>query len=221
MQQAPACPGLRTEDSGGRLPLQLRVLCPRRSVSIRLGLDVGSVSVKLAAVGERDDARLLGLVDGSQKQFFSPKLAAGDGLADRMVVLSAYRQIQGNPMQAVRDLLRDFLASVPEDAVSAIGVTGSAGRAIAQEFHAHFENEFRALARSVRALYPQVRTVATASKRNPKIVFSPPKTLGLPCRPCPARLRLRRRLLGSSAVRADFCRGRWLPCWRSRLLYWG
>jgi predicted CoA-substrate-specific enzyme activase len=128
-------------------------------VSIRLGLDVGSVSVKLAAVGERDDAQLRHLLEANHQNFFAPRLQATDGLADRMVVLSTYRQILGNPMQAVRDLLRDFLARVPEDAVARIGVTGSAGQPVAQALHAHFENEFRALARSIRVLYPQVRTV--------------------------------------------------------------
>lgn len=128
-------------------------------MSISLGLDVGAVSVKLAALGAPEDYPLLARLAETTSVFFLPQLPRTKGLAQRSVVLSAYRRLQGNSLQAASDLLREFCQTVPEEAIAGICVTGSGGRAVARAFDAGFENEFRALARSMHALYPQVRTV--------------------------------------------------------------
>jgi predicted CoA-substrate-specific enzyme activase len=128
-------------------------------VSVTLGLDVGAVSVKLAALGAPEDSALLARLGETNSAFSLPSLPANNGLAKRPVVISAYRRIQGNPLQAASDLLREFCAVVPRNVIAGILFTGSGGQTVARAFDAVFENEFRALARSVRALYPQVRTV--------------------------------------------------------------
>src|ERR1035437_5587023 len=128
-------------------------------MSISLGLDVGAVSVKLAAWGEPEDHPLLARLAEASSSFFLPKPPKSNGLAERSVVLSAYRRLQGNPLQAASDLLREFCEVVPEEAIAGIRLTGSGGRTVARAFDVGFENEFRALARSMHALYPQVRTV--------------------------------------------------------------
>ena len=128
-------------------------------MSISLGFDVGAVSVKLAALGAPQDYPVLAHVAEVSSAFFLPNLPKGNGMADRSVVLSNYRRLQGNPLQAATDLLREFCAVVPKEAIAGIRITGSGGRTVARAFDAGFENEFRALARSMHALYPQVRTV--------------------------------------------------------------
>jgi len=128
-------------------------------MSISLGLDVGAVSVKLAALGAPEDYPVLAHLAQASSLFFLPKLPQSNGLAEGPVLLSTYRRLQGNPLQAASDLLREFCKFVPEETIAGIRLTGSGGRTVARGFDAGFENEFRALARSMHALYPEVRTV--------------------------------------------------------------
>jgi predicted CoA-substrate-specific enzyme activase len=128
-------------------------------VSISLGFDVGAVSVKLAAVGASEDYPLFTRVVEATPAFFLPQLPDTSRLVEHSVLLSTYRRLQGNPVQAATDLLREFCEVVPEEMIGGMHLTGSGGRTVARAFEAPFENEFRALARSMHALYPQVRTV--------------------------------------------------------------
>jgi len=128
-------------------------------MSISLGLDVGAVSVKLAALSSCEDRSLLARLAEASPAFFLPQLPRTKGFAEASILLSAYRRIQGNPLQAVSDLLREFCEIVPEETITHIRFTGSGGRNVARAFDAGFANEFRALARSMHALHPEVRTV--------------------------------------------------------------
>ena len=128
-------------------------------MSISVGIDVGAVSVKLAALGAREDHSLLARLAEGKSAFTLPSMPGTNAFAGRPVAISAYRRIQGNPLQAASDLLREFCEVVPQNEIAGILFTGSGGRTVARAFDAGFENEFRALARSMRALYPQVRTV--------------------------------------------------------------
>jgi predicted CoA-substrate-specific enzyme activase len=128
-------------------------------MSISLGLDVGAVSVKLAALGAPEDYPVLAHLAQASSSFFLPDLPKSNGLSERPIVFSTYRRLQGNPLQAASDLLREFSNSVPEESIAGIQITGSGGRTVARALNAAFENEFRALARSIHAFYPQIRTV--------------------------------------------------------------
>jgi predicted CoA-substrate-specific enzyme activase len=128
-------------------------------MSISLGLDVGAVSVKLAALGAPEDYPALAHLAEASSSFFLPKLPRSNGFSGCCVALSTYRRLQGNPREAASDLLREFCELVPEEAIAGIRLTGSGGRTVAHVLNAEFENEFRALARSMHAFYPQVRSV--------------------------------------------------------------
>jgi predicted CoA-substrate-specific enzyme activase len=128
-------------------------------MSISLGIDVGAVSVKIAALGTLEDACTLTRIATANGAFFMPQLPVMNGRGHPPVVLSTYRRLQGNPQQTTADLLRRFYDAVPEAAVKAIRITGSGARGVSRNLGAAFENEFRALACGTRALYPQVRTV--------------------------------------------------------------
>jgi len=128
-------------------------------MSINIGLDIGGVSLKLAAIGDNTDAALL---DGLLKN--SPNFTRGEfppdhPLAGRPLVVSKYRRIQGSPIQSTFDLLKEFYEYVPEQNVEGIRVTGSGSQLIAKILGIYFENEFRAVARGMRTFYPNVRTV--------------------------------------------------------------
>ena len=128
-------------------------------MGINIGLDIGAVSLKLAAIGAASDAPLLGPLGGNAEGFFPALCPGDDPLSGRPVVLSRYRRIQGSPIQSTFDLLKEFYEHVPEQNVEGIRVTGSGSQLIAKILGIYFENEFRAVAKGVRVFYPQVRTV--------------------------------------------------------------
>ncbi|MGA2483850.1 MAG: acyl-CoA dehydratase activase [Candidatus Acidiferrales bacterium] len=128
-------------------------------MSIDLGLDIGAVSLKLAAIGAEGDAGLLASLVERNRSFFSGRFPSSSPLANRPIALSTYRRIQGSPIQASFELLRDLHAAVPEENIGGIRVTGSGGRLIASILDISFENEFRAVANGVRIFYPEARTV--------------------------------------------------------------
>ena len=129
-------------------------------MSINLGLDIGAVSLKLAAIGAPDDAAMLRqLTTHKPDGFFTSFFPTGSGLEERPLALSRYRRIQGSPIQSTFDLLKEFYEYVPEENIEGIRVTGSGSGLIAKVMGIYFENEFRAVAKGVRMFYPQVRTV--------------------------------------------------------------
>src|SRR5512146_396351 len=128
-------------------------------MSINIGLDIGGVSLKMAAIGTEDDRPLMEQLTRARDDFFAAQFPADNPLAGRPLVLSRYRRIQGSPIQSTFDLLKDFYEYVPEQNVEGIRVTGSGSQLIAKILGIYFENEFRAVAKGIRTFYPEVRTV--------------------------------------------------------------
>jgi predicted CoA-substrate-specific enzyme activase len=127
-------------------------------MEVFVGLDVGSVSAKLAAIctPQTSDATLC-LDDNSAFFLANQEL---ERIAGAPVLLSFYRRTLGNPIQTVSNLLEEFLTLFPcRPEIRGLRVTGSGGRLIAESRGANPENEFKAIACAVSRLYPQVRTV--------------------------------------------------------------
>ena len=122
-------------------------------MGINLGLDIGAISLKLAALGKAQDRPALESLCAAHPQFRLTELNGAP------LVLSDYRRIAGSPIQSTYDLLQEFYETIPEDRIEGIRVTGSGSRAIAKVLGLFFENEFKAIARTMGTLYPQVRTV--------------------------------------------------------------
>ena len=128
-------------------------------MSINIGLDIGAVSLKLAAMGTPDDARAFESLTRANQEFFPAKFPKESPFSERPLLLSKYRRIQGSPIQSTFDLLRELYEHVPEENVEGIRVTGSGSQLIAKILGIYFENEFRAVAKGLRIFYPDVRTV--------------------------------------------------------------
>ena len=128
-------------------------------MSINIGLDIGAVSLKLAAIGDRNDTAMLEALPQKGDGFSYSRFPADSPLADRPLLLSRYRRIQGSPMQSTFDVLQELYEHVPEQSVEGIRVTGSGSQLIAKILGIYFENEFRAVAKGMRLFYPDVRTV--------------------------------------------------------------
>jgi predicted CoA-substrate-specific enzyme activase len=126
-----------------------------------LGIDIGCISVKIAVVGGPGDRNLFERLASESTVFHDPTVE-GRVLpqADAPPVLAtAYRRIKGNPADTTRDLLDQVLAALPEGTVTAVGVTGTGGRLVGRVLDIPYENEFKAIARAVGALHPDVTTV--------------------------------------------------------------
>ncbi len=122
-------------------------------MAINLGLDIGAISLKLAALGAREDAGILEALCAAHPEFRMTNLGGAP------MVLSDYRRIAGSPIEVAYEVLREFYDVVPEDRVEGMRVTGSGSRTIAKVLGLFFENEFKAIARTIGTLYPEVRTV--------------------------------------------------------------
>ena len=122
-------------------------------MGINLGLDIGAISLKLAAIGKPTDQPILESLCSAHPQFRLTELAG------QPLVLSEYRRIAGSPIQSTYDLLHELYEVVPEDRVEGIRVTGSGSRTIARVLGLFFENEFKAIARMIGTVYPHIRTV--------------------------------------------------------------
>jgi predicted CoA-substrate-specific enzyme activase len=143
----------------------------------RIGLDVGSTSVKLAAVvPSQHTVELVAQLSGSATFHLVTGLLSSGPTSDSIVV-SDYRRSLGNPFQAALDLLREFQALLPETCQAIIRVTGSGGRRVAEALEAPLENEFKAIARGVSAICPQARTVFEMGGENSKYLLLDPAAI--------------------------------------------
>ncbi|MGE5570075.1 MAG: acyl-CoA dehydratase activase [Rhodospirillales bacterium] len=127
-------------------------------MSINIGLDIGAISLKLAALGKPEDRAVFQNLCAAKPGF---RLIDWDAPGGKRIplLLSPYRRIQGSPIQSTFDLLQEFYDEVPELRVEGIRVTGSGSRTIAKILGIYFENEFKAIAKMVGAFYPDVRTI--------------------------------------------------------------
>jgi predicted CoA-substrate-specific enzyme activase len=128
-------------------------------MGINIGLDIGSVSLKFAAIGVSADGPLFRTLTEEHATYFASQFPNSSPYADRPLVLSRYRRIQGSPIQSTFELLKEFYDRIPEHNVEGIRVTGSGGQLIARNLGTSFENDFRAVAKGIRAFHPEVRTI--------------------------------------------------------------
>ena len=126
-----------------------------------LGIDIGCISVKIAVVGGPDDRELFRTLASGSTLFHNPALE-GRVLPDPgspPVLATVYRRIKGSPADTARELLSQVLAVLPAGVVMGVSVTGTGGRLVGQMLDIPYENEFKAIARAVGALHPDVTTV--------------------------------------------------------------
>lgn len=140
-----------------------------------IGLDVGSISIKLAALSTQNDADLLPAANWEDSGFSwaSQELEKQAGLP---FLISRYRRTFGNPLQTANELLDELYQYISREQVAGIRVTGSAARFVADALHARPENEFKAIARGIGCCHPEIRTIFEIGGESSKfILLSPPK----------------------------------------------
>jgi predicted CoA-substrate-specific enzyme activase len=140
---------------------------------ICLGIDVGSISAKVVALGGPSDREVLeSFVEKNAGEWFVLPRTGPEGGADGedILVASRYRRIAGQPVQTVLALLEALERSIPPERFGGIRATGTAGRQLAGLLGVGHENEFLAIARGVGALFPGVRTVFEMGGENSKLI---------------------------------------------------
>lgn len=112
--------------------------------SLRLGIDIGSISSDMLALDERGH-----------------------------VVFNDYRRTLGRPVETVAEQLERLYAAVPAARFERMAVTGAAGRLTAEIIGAPFVNEVRAQAMGVSHLYPEFAeaTVIEMGGQDSKLIF--------------------------------------------------
>lgn len=107
----------------------------------RLGIDIGSTTVKLVALDARGE-----------------------------VAFSAYRRHNTQTLASLRELLEQARQDVGECTVRLL-LTGSAGLGLCEKFNLPFIQEVIASAEAVRRLYPQVNTLMDIGGEDAKLIF--------------------------------------------------
>lgn len=123
-------------------------------MALGIGIDIGSVSIKLAIIGGDEDGSLLRQI-AKNTGFFT--LDRGNGTPAH-IVLSQYIRIKGRPLEALDTLLKPLRESMGDQALS-VTVTGSGAKLAAAHYHARLINEFSAIVDAVNLLHPETRTV--------------------------------------------------------------
>jgi predicted CoA-substrate-specific enzyme activase len=147
-------------------------------MSINIGLDIGAVSLKLAAIGAPSDEALFHNLGDKSPTFYGASFPAGSPFAGRPLILARYRRIQGSPIQSTFDLLQELYEYLPEENVEGIRVTGSGSQLLAKILGIYFENEFRAIAKGVRTFNSEVRTIFEIGGESSKYLRLDPEAVG-------------------------------------------
>ncbi|MGK7345769.1 MAG: acyl-CoA dehydratase activase [Candidatus Nitrospinota bacterium M3_3B_026] len=113
-----------------------------RGEKVWLGLDIGSVSVKGAAVD-----------------------------AGNNILKTVYTRSSGQPVNTTIRVLKELLDAVDGREVGRLGVTGTAGELISSLTGGVFINEIVAQSRTVATLYPHVRTLVEMGGEDSKLLF--------------------------------------------------
>ncbi len=125
-----------------------------------IGIDIGSVSIKLSIVThENNEPKLNEIYRKNQEHFNPPFTHRLTHNAAFSCLSTKYQRIQGEPLRAAFKLLQPLLEHLPAQSNIKIAATGVGGKIISRVLNIPYENEFRAIARGVGSLHPDVKTV--------------------------------------------------------------
>jgi predicted CoA-substrate-specific enzyme activase len=120
-------------------------------MSICVGIDIGTVSVKAAVVGEPEDRPLLQRLAQAASFSLHP--------APQPLLLSPYRRTLGDPVGVAQAILTAVRNAIPDLPAHRILVTGSGARLLQAHEAIERVNDFKAIAAAVAFLHPEVATV--------------------------------------------------------------
>ncbi|MCK4558380.1 MAG: hypothetical protein KAV45_01265 [Calditrichia bacterium] len=138
-------------------------------MSIFLGIDVGTVSIKIALLCDNTSQNVLPAISKSNDIFYQTtqnnKIKNINSL--NLFVTKCF-PLNGNPVQETSRLIWKILDIIPVDQIGGVRVCGSGGRLIGDLLGINNENEFRAIASGVGTMYPEILTVFEMGGQNSK-----------------------------------------------------
>jgi predicted CoA-substrate-specific enzyme activase len=120
-------------------------------MSLRVGIDIGAVSVKAAVLGDAEDRTDLDRLARDGEFIRLP--------AARPLLLSLYRRSLGDPLGTAEAMLAAVQKHVRSVHWDRVLVTGSGARLIQDRWALDRVNDFKAIAAAVGLLHPEVTTV--------------------------------------------------------------
>ncbi len=125
-------------------------------MSIRLGIDVGSVGVHAALVASPAAAARIQTPADRKRVFRRLETPARDG---RAVFVTTPRRSQGRPVETLAEMLEALADCLGDEPIAGIGVTGSGADLVGGLLEARRCNEFQAAVRAIDLLFAHVRTI--------------------------------------------------------------
>lgn len=128
----------------------------QETMSIRLGIDIGSVGVQAALVASRadfDETLARAVSTGSLR-----RLESGAN-SEQVVLVAKPRRTRGRQLDVARELLDEITAHVPANRIERLGFTGAGAGMFADTLGGATCNEFQAAVRAIDLLFPHTRTV--------------------------------------------------------------
>jgi predicted CoA-substrate-specific enzyme activase len=146
-------------------------------MGIILGIDIGTVSIKMALLNDTSSAQD---IPDKDHIFFQPsEEAASHKNINSGLFVTKYTRIKGDPVDSAYQLLRKIMEIIPADQIKGVRVCGSGGKLISEILDVPFENELRATAFSVGALYPDIATILEIGGQNSKYIGMNTATTGI------------------------------------------
>jgi predicted CoA-substrate-specific enzyme activase len=138
-------------------------------MAIYLGIDVGTVSVKVAALMDESEGKIILSRLSSDSIYYNP--TSGSGISESQpIIVSRYHRIRGNPLNSTIKLLESLREILDSEQISSIRVCGSGGQLISKHLNIPYENEFRAIAQGVATCYPGISSVFEMGGQNAKFL---------------------------------------------------
>ncbi len=133
-------------------------------MSIFLGIDVGSLSVKLAGFADKDSVNDVDKLIKSGSQYAWTKHYLNGG---RIFILEAVK-VNGRPREVVSNIIEKLKTALPENSIKGISLTGSGSKFVGSYFGLRSITEFKAIANNFKTLYPNIRSVFEIGGENSK-----------------------------------------------------
>jgi predicted CoA-substrate-specific enzyme activase len=140
-------------------------------MSIFLGIDVGTVSIKIALLGDNASANVFSGISPSNDIFFQPtqKNNIQNSNSVYLLVTKCFPH-NGDPVNQTSRVIHQLLNYIPNEQICGVRACGSGGRLIGELLGINNENEFRAIASGVGALYPDILSVFEMGGQNSKYI---------------------------------------------------
>ncbi|NOQ97447.1 MAG: hypothetical protein GQ561_04710 [Calditrichae bacterium] len=138
-------------------------------MSIFLGIDVGTVSIKIALLCDNASQNVLPAISKSNDIFYqTTQNNEIKNINSLNLFVTKCFPLNGNPVQETSRLIWKILDIIPEDQIGGVRVCGSGGRLNGDLLRINNENEFRAIASGVGVMYPEILTVFEMGGQNSK-----------------------------------------------------